>query len=797
LLFGFLSLTFASEKHKFFMMVLKRLSRGIPYWAYLFILFVIFVNVLYLVYKLQRPESGAVLSSENGQWIYKHIVPEGAADKAGIKQGDVLISVNSYTTEEWMRIQKCKAGDTVTVSISRNDQLITVRLTYTIRNAEFLWFYVVLLIVMCLYVIASLVLLYKKPHDRSVWLFFLYMLCVAICHNGVTIGFPEFLASLTAVAFIFCACILVPILVHFHLLFPRPSKLIIRFPRLPVVLYIPALFLFIIFSTFEILSNYFGTDYYNSNALGWNRVLLYWITLNYFLALITVIYQYREIKDTLARNQLLIIIIGTTFGQIAPIAFAFFPESLTQEEQYFQFIWESVSGIGTLILVTCILIAIFRYRIWNTEIFIRKALLYLAATIVIILSYFILLYLVAQFTHKQTNLSRFLILALSVIIFLVTRDWIQILIDRIFHRESYDSTTVVSDFEEKLAGIYRTDELKAKISQGLDEIFHFKTFMLNLKNSNRKYQPEYAIGLGQLKFDEEIETAAEFEKKLTKTKVFSPGELEQKLSFTDAVNAELIVPLVKENQPYGFFVCGPKKSEKTYSMQDIRVLSLIAKRVIALFHTASLYQKDLDRQLMLERERARISQDMHDDVGASLTRISILSDLAKNKTELSGETKQWLGQISETSREVTQEMGQIIWALNPKNDTLEGLVAYIRRFVNEYLEPTDLTCNFDFPVELPVRALSVEVRRNVYLVVREALHNVVKHSGANQVWISINTNEHGFKIVIKDDGSGFDPGTLKFPGNGLINMRKRISDIGGDFHIHTEFGKGTEIGLVI
>ena len=148
----------------------------------------------------------------------------------------------------------------------------------------------------------------------------------------------------------------------------------------------------------------------------------------------------------------------------------------------------------------------------------------------------------------------------------------------------------------------------------------------------------------------------------------------------EITNAELIVPLVKEDQPYGFFLCGQKKSEKSYSMQDIRVLSLIAKRVIALFQTAQLYQKDLDRQLMLERERARISQDMHDDVGASLTRISILSDLAKNKTEVAGETKQWLGQISDTSRDVMEEMNQIIWALNPKNDTLEGLIAYIRRF---------------------------------------------------------------------------------------------------------------------
>jgi signal transduction histidine kinase len=219
--------------------------------------------------------------------------------------------------------------------------------------------------------------------------------------------------------------------------------------------------------------------------------------------------------------------------------------------------------------------------------------------------------------------------------------------------------------------------------------------------------------------------------------------------------------------------------------------------MIALFHTASLYQKDLDRQLMLERERARISQDMHDDVGASLTRISILSEVAKSRDDIPDETRQSLDQISETSRGVMEEMGQIIWALNPKNDTLAGLVSYLRRFANEYLEPTSVNCTFDLPESLPEQALSVEIRRNVYLVVREALHNVVKHSGASNVSIRLKIEDDGFKIEIKDDGKGFDPDKLEFPGNGLVNMKKRMEDIRGEFRIRSEAGFGTEIELAV
>jgi signal transduction histidine kinase len=142
-----------------------------------------------------------------------------------------------------------------------------------------------------------------------------------------------------------------------------------------------------------------------------------------------------------------------------------------------------------------------------------------------------------------------------------------------------------------------------------------------------------------------------------------------------------------------------------------------------------------------------------------------------------------------------EEMNQIIWALNPKNDNLEGLVAYIRRFAFEYLEPSKIRCTFDLPGDLPVRALSVEVRRNVYLVVREALHNAIKHSGATQIDLRLNVEDFGLKISIKDNGKGFEPEKLELHGNGLINMKKRMNDIGGKIDINSKLGEGTEIKL--
>ena len=448
----------------------------------------------------------------------------------------------------------------------------------------------------------------------------------------------------------------------------------------------------IIHSRNWIISVYFPSILHDTTYYISEKISLIWVTLAVSIALGIAVYQFKTIKSTLARNQVLIVIIGSLFGLFTPIADAIFFDHIEVLLSQNPWILHFSHGLASLIMATCFLVAIFRYKIWGTEVIIRKALLYLSATFIITCTYILLIFLIDRLTNSETSVTRFISLAFSVLIFMILRDNIQHLIERLFHRESYDSATVVSDFESRLAGIYQIDELSSRIVLGLDDIFHFKSFVFSLKNNETIYKPLFLFGIDNEEIRNEFLTTAEFERMLCKAKVFSPEELDKIPAEFEYADGELIVPLLQGGRPFGFFLCGPKKSERSYSMQDIRVLSLIAKRVIALFHTASLYQKDLDRQLMLERERARISQDMHDDVGASLTRISMMSDLVKNRTDVGGGARQWLGQISDTSRGVMEEMNQIIWALNPKNDNLEGLVAYIRRFAFEYLEPTSVKC---------------------------------------------------------------------------------------------------------
>jgi len=737
-------------------------------------------------------QSGSTEKYDNGHYIFDHVKPAGPAEKAGIKTGDTLVSINSMPIEEWInKLYIVKPGDTVVCGVLRNNQETGISIITGSSLSYAPWFFRSFYIIIILVSTGGLYILYKKPHDKASLLFFLYIQQFVVLSMGGYNTSPDPFIILTAIVFRFCNSMLGPTLINFHLIFPRPSRIFSRHKRLPMLFYITGFIVFILYYLINVF-HLFNIQTNDSAIFIFGLIDLWWLTLTFLIALAIAIFQFLTIKDTLARNQLRIVVIGSVFGLITPMLFAIFYDYINDLWKLYPNLVQIPQGIGSIIMICCILIAIFRFRIWNIEVVIRKALLYLGATLVIILSYLLLLlYLVNLLTISETNVTRFIVLAVSVIIFLVLRDRLQKLIDRIFHRELYDSAKVVSEFEEKLAGIYRIDELKSKIVQCLDEIFHFKSFVFNLRKDGLIYEPAFAVGIDPEKISGEFNINPELENRLYKSKVFSPGELEHGPAFLEVVNGELIVPLVKDDQPYGFFVCGPKKSEKTYSMQDILVLSLIAKRIIALFHTASLYQKDLDRQLMLERERARISQDMHDDIGAGLTKIAMISEAKTGEQgTVSGER---MLKVAGTARDMINRLNVIVWALNPRYDNLDSLVSYARRYFGEYLENFGIDFKMQVSGDIPDFPVTPDFRRNAFYAWQEAIHNAVKHGACSEINIQIDINDQAMHITIADNGKGFDHAKHGSGGNGLLNMKKRAEDLGGTIEIQSEAGKGTRI----
>ena len=203
-----------------------------------------------------------------------------------------------------------------------------------------------------------------------------------------------------------------------------------------------------------------------------------------------------------------------------------------------------------------------------------------------------------------------------------------------------------------------------------------------------------------------------------------------------------------------------------------------------------LHQKmeQLARQQAVERERARIAKDIHDDLGANLTLIAVLGDLARH--EKAGERIQ---KMASTARQAVKSLDEIVWAVNPRNDTLAHLLDYTGQYAVDYLRAAGVRCLLDVPEQTPPREVPSNVRHNLFLVVKEALQNIVKHAQASAVWLRINATGQGLRVVIEDDGRGFESVTETALTDGLRNMRQRMDEIGGTYRIQSRVGQGTEI----
>ncbi len=187
-----------------------------------------------------------------------------------------------------------------------------------------------------------------------------------------------------------------------------------------------------------------------------------------------------------------------------------------------------------------------------------------------------------------------------------------------------------------------------------------------------------------------------------------------------------------------------------------------------------------------QEERNRISEDMHDDLGAGMTAIRLYSELAKSKA---GENiLPEIEKISSSSDELINKMNAIIWSMSSHNDTLGNMVSYIRSYTIDYLENTGIKPLIIIPENLPEMVVNGIIRRNVFLVIKEALHNVIKHAAASEVKIILQKEKEGISLSIHDNGKGIDFKNIRQFSNGLSNMKKRMKDVKIEFSIENNNG---------
>jgi signal transduction histidine kinase len=218
------------------------------------------------------------------------------------------------------------------------------------------------------------------------------------------------------------------------------------------------------------------------------------------------------------------------------------------------------------------------------------------------------------------------------------------------------------------------------------------------------------------------------------------------------------------------------------------------------FDTRRRMRRKLERteQLRaLEQERARIAKDIHDDLGSNLTLITMLSESARRQSGVPAPVSAALDQIRGTARELTRAMAEVVWAINPRHDTLDSLVNYLQKYGQDFLKSAGIRCRLDLPLQLPSGALTAEVRHNVFLAFKEILNNTAKHSRASEVQITLLLHLGGFTLTVRDDGRGFEAASSVRAGNGLENMRQRLAQVRGRCEIESHPGEGTRVTLYL
>lgn len=225
------------------------------------------------------------------------------------------------------------------------------------------------------------------------------------------------------------------------------------------------------------------------------------------------------------------------------------------------------------------------------------------------------------------------------------------------------------------------------------------------------------------------------------------------------------------------------------------VLEVREKEMLRARNLLQEYEKEMAVYRAQQEERERISADMHDELGSGMTAIRLMSEIARNKMK-GAIVPPELEKISASANDVLNKMNAIIWSMNHNNDTLDSLLAYIRTYALEFFDNTGINCRVFIPEQVPHLELSGDRRRNIFLCVKETLHNIVKHSNASQVAIKVNLGKE-LVIEISDNGVGIEKEKISHFGNGLKNMKRRMESVGGYFLIESGEGTITRLGLVL
>ena len=200
-------------------------------------------------------------------------------------------------------------------------------------------------------------------------------------------------------------------------------------------------------------------------------------------------------------------------------------------------------------------------------------------------------------------------------------------------------------------------------------------------------------------------------------------------------------------------------------------------------------------QETLRRERERIARDIHDELGAGMTQLVLMGELAQHAMPEGSLDRRQVDRICEKARDLLGAMDEVVWAVNPRRDTLRDFSVYVCQYATKFLEAAGIRCRLDVEPQMPATAFDLPVRRSLLLAVKEALNNTAKHSGASEVFLRLHRRDEAIVVVVEDNGAGFDPANQDGSRNGLTNMADRLREAGGLCRIDSAPGRGCRVEL--
>jgi len=229
-----------------------------------------------------------------------------------------------------------------------------------------------------------------------------------------------------------------------------------------------------------------------------------------------------------------------------------------------------------------------------------------------------------------------------------------------------------------------------------------------------------------------------------------------------------------------------------FQITVLAVLVMLALVTLWVLTQLALRTKE---QRLLQRERARIARDIHDDLGMRMTQLVLQGEVAVSEVPAQSGLHSQLSQICEDARGALRAMDEVLWAINPRRDNLREFTTYVCRYAQTFLKDASIQCTLDVEPEMSSAAFNLPLRRNLLMAVKEALHNAAKHSHASELSLRIRCQGQALHVVVQDNGRGFEPGLASPDRNGLTNMSQRMNELGGRCLIKSQPGQGCSVEM--